>query len=147
MSRVVDVPLLLSREHGEPLAGHRETMVAVAASNKRIHAEIKAWESGVWFDGLQKDVLAAKFRGFRLDFNGGHTLVYSLAGRTQITIETSDDSAQISLITADNETGPVMGQNSIRATEDQALGLLVRSRVAFGFGAKFRRDDKIGIGF
>ena len=90
-------------------------------------------------------VLAAEFRGFRLNFDGGYALVYSLAGRTQITIETSDGSAQVSVLTADNSKDSVMGIQSVLATEDQALGLLIASRKAFVGGAKFQRDDKVGL--
>lgn len=136
------------REYGKPsTVGHRETMIAVAASVERIRGRIKAWERAVWFGGLQAQVLAADFRGFRMDFPGGTALVYSLAGRTQITIETTDESAQVSLITADNEREPVMGQNSIRATEDQAIGLILASQDAFGAGVRFERNDKVGLAF
>ncbi len=127
-------------------SAHPAIMAAVWASATRIQEEIKVWERAVWFKGLQKAVLATDSRGFRLDFPGGQALVYSLAGRTQITIETVDESAQVSLITADDEPTPVMGQNSILATEDQALGLLVASRTAFTSGTKFQRNDKVGIG-
>lgn len=135
------------REYDKPCAtGNRELLIAVWASCAKIFTEIKAWERAVWFGGLQAAVRAAKFRGFRLDFPGGSALVYSIAAQTQITIETTDGSAQITLITAEDETQPVMCQNSIRATEDQALGLLAALQKAFVEGAKFQRDDKIGLG-
>jgi hypothetical protein len=120
----------------------RDVRTAVA----RLRLEIKTWEAQVWFAGLQREVLAAEFRGFRMDFPGGIALVYSLAGRTQITLATPDESGQVSLITSDNETESVMGLNSIRATEAEALGLVVCSRDAFLGGMRFQRDDKVGIG-
>lgn len=136
-----------SRSYGEPPGPHEETYTKINNSYKRLHLEVKEFEKLVWFNGLQAQVLGAEFRGFRMNFGSYIALVYSMAGRTQITIETINKDIQITLITADNESKPVMGINGLTATENQAMNLLRVCKEAFLRGKKFTRNDKIGIGF
>lgn len=135
-----------SRSYGEPPHRFINTYLEANESVKRLQVEVKKFEQAVWFSGLQAQVLAAEFRGFRMNFGNVIALVYSLAGRTQITIESINGDKQISLITADDEKRPVMGINSISATEEDAMKLMVTCREAYERGYKFTRNDKVGLG-
>lgn len=115
-----------------------------------VRADYKAFERIVWFGGLQAMVRAASFRGFRADFTmldgtEARALVWSCAGRTVITIETADEAAQVSVITADDSNEPVMGLQGILATKAQALALLDAACVRLAGGNGFKRDDKVGM--
>ena len=119
-----------------------------------VRAACKTFEALVWFGdrpgserGLQPIVRAASHRGFRVAFAADgvqcRALVWSCAGRTVFTFEPEDESYQVSLITAEDETKPVMGIQGICATSAQAVGIL---RAATSLRASdFIRDDKIGM--
>ena len=136
-----------SRSYGEPERRYAAMYRLVYASYEKVRLEVKRFEQAVWFAGLQAQVQKATHRGFKMTFSddGVDTIamVYSLAARTQITIERGD--TQIMLITAEDETSPVMGINGLRATEQQAIDLLKSAAGAFKSGAKFKRNDKVGI--
>ena len=115
-----------------------------------VRTSYKAFERIVWFGGLQARVRAASFRGFRADFTmldgtAARALVWSCAGRTVITIEIAAETAQVSIITADDSDDPVMGLQSIRATKGQAVALLDAACVRLANGLGFERDDRIGM--
>jgi hypothetical protein len=138
----------IHRKYGEPLKLKSNILNKILTSCQNIENEIKLWERDVWFNHLQSKVKKAEFRGWRLDFNGGYVLVYSIAGRTQFTIESENNKYQISLLTREDSTDPVMGLNSINATEAQAIKLLVDSRKAFTeYGASFERNNDVNLGF
>lgn len=117
----------------------------VNASYEKVRLEVKRFEQAVWFAGLQKQVQDATNRGFKMTFGDTIAMVYSLAARTQITIESGDK--QVTVITAEDETDPVMGINGIRATEKDAIHLLASAAKAYKEGFKFLPDDKVGLGF
>lgn len=115
-----------------------------------VNAAIILFEQDVWFGGFQAKVHAARHRGFRADFampDGAPALAmaWSCAGRVMITIEFADDSAQVSVVTADDSEHPAMGLQGISATRDQAVGLLRAATTALARGAGFKRDDKVGM--
>lgn len=62
-----------------------------------------------------------------------------------ITVETADESAQVSVITAEDSDDPVMGLQGIYATRGQAVGILQAATTALAAGAGFVRDDKVGM--
>lgn len=136
-----------SRSYGEPAHKFIDVYLEANESVKRLQAEVKKFEQAVWFSGLQAQVRAADFRGFRMNVGNIIVLVYSMCGRTQITIESTKGDKQITLITAEDETKPVMGINGILATEEEAMKLMVTCREAYQRGYKFTRNDKVGIGF
>lgn len=135
-----------SRSYGEPPRRFIEVYLKVNESITRLHTEVKKFEQAVWFSGLQAQVRAADFRGFRMNVGNIIVLVYSMCGRTQITIESIKGDKQITLITAEDESRPVMGINSILATEEEAMELMVTCREAYQRGYKFTRNDKVGLG-
>jgi hypothetical protein len=137
----------VKQEYGKPIRLSSEILNKLLNSENKINHAIKLWERDVWFGGLQKKVRASNARGWKLEFDGRYVMVYSLAGRTQFTIESSDQNSQITTITAEDSCELIMGQNSINATEEQALELLNKSREAYINGAQFQKDDQVGLGF
>jgi hypothetical protein len=121
----------------------------VARESEEIRQACKAFESGVWFAGLRPIVRRAAYRGlraaFKVDDVACDLLVWSCAGRTVFTFQPADESFHVSLITAEDETKPVMGIQGICATKSQAVSLINAATKACADGIGFVRDDKIGM--
>lgn len=125
------------------------TMERIQLESAQIRESCKAFERGVWFAGFQSAVQRADNRGFKASFSVGDVqckaLAWSCAGRTAFTFEPEDESYQVSLITAEDETEPVMGVNSVLATGAQAVGIISAATKALLCGNGFVRDDKVGM--
>lgn len=134
-----------SRSYGRSPEIYDDIYLEINQSVARIHAEVKNFERVVWFGGLQKQVVGSNWRGFRMDFGKSLALVYTLAGRTQITIETENEDSYVSVITAEDSHEPVMGIQGINATEKQALQLLVSCKANYLKGNLFQQDSKVGL--
>lgn len=133
------------------------------AAMDEVQAEVRLFEADVWYRGMRAKVKDAHFRGFSAPFQvydtrhfdpavtstlpklAAKAMCWSCAGRTMITLEFEDESAQITVITADDGMGAIMGIRGILATKQQALDLLVCARFALRGGAAFTRDDKVGM--
>lgn len=61
------------------------------------------------------------------------------------TLEPEDESFSVSLITAEDETAPVMGIQGISATKEQAVALIDAATKTLAGGKGFVRDDKCGV--
>jgi len=131
------------REHDKD--SYNYILDKVERESEEIRRRVKDFERGVWFRGLQKQVRATSHRGFRADGEDVCVLVWSCAGRTVMTIEPPDESHSVSLITADDETEPVMGIQGICATKEQASALITAAISAYNNGVAYRRDDKVGM--
>jgi hypothetical protein len=121
--------------------------VQVYISNLKIQIKTKEFESKVWFDGLQKQIRAAKVKGvsakpWRRD--KFVVLTYSIAGRTMITIE--DKESSVTLITDETSSESCMGWQGVDATEENALRLIDQAISMWQTGKlKFKDDKKVGI--
>lgn len=126
-----------------------DTLARVSKEYAEVRDACKAFERDVWFAGFQSTVRAASRRGFRALFAVGPlscvALAYSLAGRVMLTLRAADDSCEVSLITAEDESEPVMGVASICATKEQAVGLIDAATRQLAAGNGFSRDDKCGV--
>jgi len=135
----------LNLERGRKIRIEPDVLERVSKSMFHIEREFKIWESEVWFGGLRCIVRKARYRGHSLEFNGGDCLVWSCAGRTLFTLRSNDEKSQLTLICAEDSPEPTMGLQGICATEEQAISLLLSSRVALLNGGKFSRDNKVSI--
>ncbi len=94
----------------------------IRMSGERIREEIDRFSRWVWAGGLGHLVRESNERGHRADLAADTMLVWSCAGRTAITLETTG--ASITLLAATDEPQGRMGLQGISATESQALRLL-----------------------
>lgn len=124
---------------------NHDSLMEIHSKINNIQAQIKKFEKNVWFSGLKKQNDASDVRGFRMDFDDNVALMYTLAGRVQITIQKKDGSRQVSLICGEDSVTPTMGLNSIEATEDHALLLIRECEYAFLTGNRFSKNTKVGI--
>ncbi len=136
--------------HGEFGKGAADPLLdKVLSEFAEVRKACKAFEQDVWFAGFQSIVCAASHRGFRASFSVNDVpcvaLNWTCAGRTVFTLEPVDNSYQVSLITNEDESDPVMGIHGICATKDQAVDLIVSATKALKGGVGFARDDKVGM--
>lgn len=103
------------------------TWLEIADASQRVHAHGKRFDREVWFGGLQKQVRAAKRAGMEatpISSTLGHItmLTFTTAGRALMTLRT--DTAEVTLITAEDESTSRMGVQGIDATEVEAITLI-----------------------
>lgn len=140
---IYSVRLEYGRENRDPLLDR------ALRDTQAIRTAAKAFERDVWFAGLQDDVRKAPTKGSRASFTIGDVpcvlLAWACAGRVLFTFEPEDDSYQVTLITAEDETRPVMGIQGVSATRAQAVALIDAATAALRGGVGFTRDNKVGM--
>ncbi len=136
--------------HGEFGKGAADPLLdKVLSEVEQVQKAYKAFEQDVWFAGFQSIVRAASHRGFRASFSVNDVpcvaLNWTCAGRTVFTLEPVDGAYQVSLITSEDGSHPVMGIHGICATKDDAVKLIEAATKALAGGVGFVRDDKVGM--
>jgi len=122
-----------------PLARH------VKAQADALLADVKHFESTVWFGGLQRTVRKSRYKGMSAaepvasPFGPVQVLSFTMAGRALVTLETGDHS--VSLITAEDESTPRMGINGIGTTAAVACTLMRTVAAAWERGEVKMVDD------
>jgi hypothetical protein len=129
------------------LRPERPEAVEVNEGVAKIHSHMKAFESEVWFGGgLQGQVQATDERGLSLKQDDLSALVYSIAGRTLITLSDTEKGSMVTLITAEDEKERRMGIQSVDATAPDAVALIDKMRGLNRSGrAHFSPDADIAI--
>ena len=95
----------------------------------------EALETEVWFDGgLQRQIQNSPERGLSVENDDFSALVYSIAGRTMITLSDKEKGIQVTLITGDDEPRQEngkgrMGIQSVDATAEDAVALINKARL------------------
>jgi hypothetical protein len=101
---------------------------------KIVKAAAKAFEQEVWFDGgLQDNVVHSGGRGHSFNEGSFSALVYTIAGRTMITLSDNEKLTQVTLITSEDEPpredgSGRMGIQSADATSEDAVALINKVR-------------------
>lgn len=150
MARVLTTKLLLSAvlaEHDTDLPPKERAKFAdVNRSIERLRVLIRQFDNDVWFGGLQEYVRAAKVHGHStLISTTLQALLYVMAGRVMITLAASSGES-ITLITDETSSVPCMGVQGIRATEEQAEGMLSAAITAWKSGVcQFKPDSDVSM--
>lgn len=120
------------------------------ASVERVRAEVREFDRGVWFGGLQKAVRASRTKGLSAKepvsspLGPVKVLAFAMAGRAMITLDAA--TCSVTVITAEDDTEPRMGIQGIDATEAEALALLLAVRTAWTAGTvDMVPDEQVGI--
>lgn len=120
----------------------------------RLRAAAKKFEAEVWFNGLQDQVLAEKYRGMstepnRYDFLMGRNpvtvLTYVMAGRCMIQLERG--AIRFTIIAADNSKESTMGVQGIDATLEQAEQLVEDAIAQWRDGRRLDSNPDVNMGF
>lgn len=125
---------IVARDPSGPLKEIRE-------SYERIAERIKLFEERVWFGGLQAENRECHTKGMSMVHDGMSLLVFSMAGRTMITIQ--DDDGDVTLIADETSGEPTMGLQGVHGTESKAAELMGRAEAAWVSGARPRPDREI----
>jgi len=116
---------------------------AVRESYERVTAGIKAFESEVWFGGLQALVRSCDSSGMSLVHEGTSMLTFCSAGRAMITVQ--DEDGEITVIADETSNESRTGLQGLHGTEKHVLSLLERARSAWASGARPRPDREVSV--
>lgn len=135
---------IINRDHSEEV----KTKLRVKLATTRIQKKIKEFDQRVWFKGLQDQILKTQCRGVSAKLGKKHNnfcvLTWTCAGRTMITIE--DDDAMVTAVADETSKESRTGLHGIRATGEQALGLLEKAMSLYEDGTlKFKDDKKVSM--
>ncbi len=135
--------LLFKSQGDESLTAKIEIQIASA----KIQKKIKEFESKIWFNGLQEQVLKTKCRGVSAKLkthNKFCVLTWTCAGRTMITIEDNDSS--VTCVADETSKDSRTGFHGIRAKASDALDLIdLAIELYENKTLKFKDDDKVGM--
>lgn len=125
-----------------------KTRCEIQIASLKIQEALKEFESKVWFEGLQEQILATKCRGVSAKlgnkYNNFCVLTWTCAGRTMITIE--DDDASVTCVADENSKESRTGFHGVRANIGEALFLIDQAIKLYEDGTlKFKDDDKVSM--
>jgi uncharacterized membrane protein YvbJ len=134
----------LTKALGEAVSEVMKAKIKVQLTTARLQKKIKEFDAKVWFKGLQDQISKTKERGVSAKMGKKHynfsVLTWTIAGRTMITIE--DDEASVTAVADETSKESRTGLHGIRATSEQALGLLDRAILLYESGQLKFKDDK-----
>ncbi len=121
--------------------------IEIQIASAKIQKKIKEFESKIWFNGLQEQVLKTKCRGVSAKLkthNKFCVLTWTCAGRTMITIEDNDSS--VTCVADETSKQSRTGFHGIRAKASDALDLIdLAIELYENKTLKFKDDDKVGM--
>jgi hypothetical protein len=121
----------------------RDAYQRALGSRNRIRSLVKEFESRVWFGGLQKLAQNAKTKGTSFEHKDFKFLCYTMGGRAVITLDTPK--AAVTVITAEDSTEPVMGLNTLDATEEQAMAILETAIRLWAADHRVQEDQEVRL--
>ena len=120
---------------------------------RQIRSAAKHFESAVWFDGgLQETVVQSSDRRFSMHDGDFSALVYTLAGRTMITLADQGADAEVTLITSEDEPRQEDGKGrmGVQSMDGKAQDIISVISKALNYQKqgtlKFEPDQKVSLG-
>ncbi len=126
-----------------------QSIIEISNNVDKLKVKCKVFESAVWFDGLQNEVVRSKFKGMSASTVKVKVLTYAMCGRCMITFYPADDNDNdhITLITDETSTESCMGIQGINCNFEKAVSLIDSAITEWKAGKlKFETDTKVNMG-